>query len=114
MPIQAFVQTMACGATLASTAVELVAGARNVSVFVGSATSASDILFKVSADGTNYFNLKFSPSSGVVAVGNVTIGSAVTQAAVRVPELAGQRYVKLEYTSAMTANNVTHYYLVEY
>jgi hypothetical protein len=94
---------------------EFAAGSRNVSVFIPTMSSGTDILFKVSADNSTFHSLKYSPTSGVVAVGNVTVGSAVTQCAIRIPELAGQRYVKTELGTALdAAAGHTFYYVVEY
>jgi hypothetical protein len=114
MPIQYYIQTMACNTTLASTAVKFDGGARNVIVFVPSAASGTDVLFQVSYDGTTYGRLKFPVLSGTAVPGNVTIGSAVTQCGVPVNELKGARYLKVEHTTAIVAAACTYNFIVEY
>jgi len=115
MPILVYSQTMACNVTAASTAIKFDGGAKNVTVYVPSAASGADVRFYTSYDGgTTFVNLRYAPSSGVVVVGNVTIGSAVTNVCVRVTELAGQQYVKAEYSSAVVDTSGTFRYIVEY
>jgi hypothetical protein len=115
MPIVVYAQTMACNVTFASTAIQLAAGARNISVYVPSAASGADVRFVVSYDGgTTFVNLKYPPSSGTVAVGNVQIGSAITNAVVKVNELQGQEYIKAEYTTLVVNSSGTFRYIVEY
>lgn len=115
MPIQVFSQTMACNVTFASTAINFPAGARNVSVFIPTCASGADVRFVVSYDGgTTFAALKYAPTSGTVAVGSVQIGSAITNAVVKVNELQGQEYVKAEYTTLVVNSTGTFRYIVEY
>ena len=116
MPILSFYQTLTCGitgTTLAS-GIKFPDGARNVTVYVPSLTSGTDIGFYVSHNDSSYKRLKYSPLSGTVAPGNVTIGSAASNAAFRINELQGQAYVKTEVASANTSADLTFVYTVEY
>lgn len=115
MPHVIYSQTMACNVTAASTAVKFDYGAKNVTVYVPSCASGADVRFYTSYDGgTTFANLRFAPSSGVAVVGNVTIASAVTNVCVRVTELAGQQYVKAEYSTLVVSSEGTFRYIVEY
>ena len=115
MPVAVYIQTMACNVVSAASAVRFAAGSRNVSVYLPSAASGADVRFLVSYDGgTTFVNLKYAPTSGTVAVGNVTVGSAITNAVVKITELQGQEYVKAEYTTAVTSSEGIIRYIVEY
>ena len=115
MPVQVFSQTMACNVTAASTAVRFAAGSRNVTVYIPSCASGADVRFYTSYDGgTTFVNLKYGPTSGVIDVGNVTIASGITNTCVKINELAGQEYVKAEYSSLAVSSQGTFRYIVEY
>lgn len=115
MPVQVFNQTMACNVSAASTAVFFGAGSRNVTVYIPSCASGADVRFYTSYDGgTTFVNLKYPPSSGVTVIGNVTIGSAITNTCVKITELAGQQYVKAEYSTLVVSSQGTFSYIVEY
>lgn len=114
MPIQAFLQNLPSGVTLASTAIEFGMGSRNVTVLVPSLASGTDVVFQVSHDGSTFKRLRYAPTSGTVVPTAVTIGSAVTNVYVKVNELAGQRWVKTEFTTAVADVNANLYFIVEY
>lgn len=116
MPILSFAQTLTCGVTGSTLAsgIEFPGGARNVTVFIPSAPSGADVRFYVSHNDSSYKTLKYAPTSGTVVVGSVQIGSAITNCAVKVNELAGQKFVKAELTSALTSHDATFVYVVEY
>lgn len=114
MAVQVFAQTMACNVTSASAPVTFAAGARNVTVYIPAAASGADVRFLTSYDGgTTYTNIKYAPTSGVTVIGNVQIGSAVTNTCVRINELAGLLYVKAEYTTAVVSTSGVFYYIVD-
>ena len=114
MPIQHYLQNVASGAVSAGTGVAFDRGSRNVTVFIPSLASGTNITFDVSYDGTTYKPLRYAPVSGSVTPTAVTIGSAVSNCAVRMDELRGIQYVKVLHTTAVADVSANYYFVVEY
>lgn len=106
MPLKAFTKSVASGATLSS-AFDLGAVPYNNFVLgVPTMTSSCDLFVQVSYDGTTFKRQKYTVASGVVAPGDITIGSAATNCYMNIPDV-NARYVKIEISTAMTATTAT-------
>ncbi len=114
MPIQYFTQNVASGAVSGTVVQAFGDGSRNVTVVIPSLASGTNINFAVSYDGSTYKNLYFPPLSGTVTPGLVTIGSGVTNCALPVVELRGQKFVKVLHTTAVTDVSANYQFIVEY
>jgi hypothetical protein len=115
MPVLRFICSMASGVTVPTTPVDTGgAGARNVSVYVPTMTSGTDVYFQASYDASTWARIRFKAVSGTVATTAVVAASSVTQQWIKADEFAGYRYYRPEFSTAMTATAVEINYMVEY
>jgi hypothetical protein len=103
-----FTASMASGATLLTTAVDIGEICRIVRLHIPTMTSNTDIYIQGSHDGTTYRRIYAQIwSTSALLHSPLKIASGISQAMVELQGAQGYRYLKIEFSTAITATAPT-------